>query len=242
MKILGIRRSSFVVLSVVLQRLTSDTLANIRFEENLVLEALRMSNHSLADASIEELKTYITAMSGNEFRGLVSLVKGKYHEILFTRAENLDGDEVSALMKEALNHPGSDVEFLIDGEVISEVQLKAVKDPATIFSHFEKYPDVPVYATSEIANRMDGVNSSNFSNDDLQQRVEERLNELKEEGIINEVSDGLLTSALVTASISVASVLRGKNISRGELIEGLKDLGTATVAATVMDTLLYSIS
>ena len=181
-------------------------------------------------------------MSGNEFRGLVSLVKGKYREILFTRAENLDGDEVSALMKEALNHPGSDVEFLIDGEVISEVQLKAVKDPAAIFSHFEKYPDVPVYATSEIANRMDGVNSSNFSNDDLQQRVEERLNELKEEGIINEVSDGLLTSALVTALISVASVLRGKNISRGELIEGLKDLGTATVTATVMDTLLYSIS
>ena len=55
---------------------------------------------------------------------------------------------------------------MVDGEVISQVQLKAIMDKSLILEHFEKYPDIDVYATSEVASQLD-VKDSGFSNRDL---------------------------------------------------------------------------
>jgi hypothetical protein len=68
----------------------------------------------------------------------VSHVKGIFHEQLFERAENLDGDETTARYFDETNHSGADIEIIIDGGVVREGQLKAVQSPANTIEHFSR--------------------------------------------------------------------------------------------------------
>ena len=95
-------------------------------------------------------------------RGVLATTKGKYHELIVAHAENTDGDEISARIFEDLNHPGSDIEFIVDGQVIEAVQLKAVVSESLILEHQSRYPDITILATEEAASRVEGVDSSGF--------------------------------------------------------------------------------
>lgn len=130
----GLIRSAAVVVAVTLQRLLDDPTRSWTVEEELVLDALRRSAASLNEATTIELAEYLAGFAPEQLRGLVSNVKGIYHELLFVHAENIDADAVSARLFEATNYPGADVEFLVDGNAIHSVQLKAVASPDTILS------------------------------------------------------------------------------------------------------------
>lgn len=93
-------------------------------EEELVLQALRRSTRALESASAQELSVYLGSLSQDQLRGIASNVKGIYHELLYVQTENGDWDQVEARVKEFTNHPGGDVEFIVDGNTIGEVQLK----------------------------------------------------------------------------------------------------------------------
>lgn len=46
--------------------------------------------------------------------------------MLFVEMHNADVGAASAHLMEATNFPGADVQFIMDGELIREVQLKAI--------------------------------------------------------------------------------------------------------------------
>jgi hypothetical protein len=207
-------------------------------EEQLVLEALRRSTSSLQEATGPEIAAYLSDLDPNQLRGVLSNVKGIYHELLFVHAENSDGDEVSARVFDATNHAGGDVEFIVDGETIAQVQLKAVMSPDALARHLERYPDIPLATTDEVASRVPGVASSGFSNADLTRDVADRLDDLKGDSALDEIVEGAGTSALVSAALAAGRMVKQRNVSRADLRRTLGDVVTGSVAATVLDLIL----
>ena len=231
-------RSSTVVIAVTLQRLIEDATRFWTFEEQMVLDALRRSSTRLNDASMLELAETVKDLSGHELQGFLSNVKGIYHELLFVHAENTDGDEVTARVFERTNHPGADVEFVVDGEVIREVQLKAVAAPSAIIEHFRRYPDIDVVATSEVAAGITHVESSGFSNASISGDVEDGVDELQGDGFAEEIGDGIASSVLVSAAFIAGQAVRERRFSRAELRTALGDVAVGSVAALVLDVLI----
>jgi hypothetical protein len=163
--------SASVCFTVFLYKILSNTENSLADHEFIILEAFRRSAKRFKNASVEDIREYITNLEPNEITGWFSNAKGIYHELLWAEKENLDGDSLTARLFDSTNHPGSDIEFILDGEVINEVQFKAVADPESIVRHFERYPDIEVYATSEVANQVksifDNVTDSEFSLEEI---------------------------------------------------------------------------
>jgi len=233
-----VKRSAAVVIAVTLQRLVEDSTRFWSVEERLVLDALRRSSTALRDADVQELADHIGGLEPDQLRGVVSNVKGIYHELLFAHAENVDGDQVEALLFETTNRPGADVEFVVDGEVIDVLQLKAVESPAAIFEHLEAYPDIEVLATAEVATELPGIASSGFTNADLTRDVEAGFDRLPGEGLVEDVGEGAGTAGLMAAVFTAGQILREGRVSKMQLSAALGDVATGAVAATALDKLL----
>lgn len=207
-----------------------------------MLQALRRSTRALQAASPQELSDYLNSLSPEQLRGVASNVKGIYHELLFVQAENSDWDSVTARLKEQTNHPGGDVEFIVDGDMIGEVQLKAVTSETEVLEHLARYPDIDIRVTGEVAARMPGIKSSGFLNDELTRDVYDRLSELQGNGLIDEVGEGLATSSLVSSAILASKAIRGEHLSGSQLRSFLIDAGIGATAATVLDVLLLPVT
>jgi len=234
----GLIRSAAVVVAVTLQRLLDDPTRTWSAEEHLVLDALRRSATSLNDATTEELAQYLAGLAPEQLRGVVSNVKGIYHELLFVHAENIDADEVSARVFEATNYPGADVEFVVDGNAIHAVQLKAVASPDTVFEHLVRYPDIEVIATEEVAARIQNVSSSGFLNANLSDDVRRVVTELPGDSLATEIAQGAATSALLAGAISAGQVLRTGKVSRQQFATAFGDVSVGVVTATALNVLI----
>ena len=231
-------RSAAVVIAVTLQRLVDDARRFWTLEERLVLDALRRSAPDLNEASVERLAEHVGPMSPEQLRGLAANVKGLYHELLFVHAENNDGDEVTAQVFEATNHPGADVEFVVDGNVIRAIQLKAVASPSAIREHLARYPEIEVVATEEAAEAMPSVSSSGHSNAELSRQVESVLSDLPGDTLAGEALDGATTSALLAGAVTAAQALRSGTVSKQQVSKALGDVSVGVVTATALDVLL----
>lgn len=237
-------RSAAVVVAVCLQRLLDDPSRAWSVDEELVLDALRRSAKHLEGATTEDLAAYLAALAPDQLRGVVSNVKGIYHELLFVHAENIDADDVSARVFEATNHPGADVEFIVDGDVIQAVQLKAVASPQAIFEHLARYPDIEVLATKEVASTLQGIASSGFSNVQLSGDVERVFTQISDPGpsLETEIADGAATSALFAGAIAAGQVLRSGKVSRQQLATAFGDVSVGLVTATALNVLIAGLS
>ena len=236
-------RSAAVTVAVTLQQLLTGRTSGWTDDQSLVLDAFRQSNHALTDASDAELGAYVSSLDPEQLRGLVANVKGKLHEMLFARAENLDGDAEIARLFEQTNHPGADVEFLIDGEVVREVQLKAVQSPAGILEHFDRYPDIDVVATSEVFAVLGPayaarVSDSGISNVEITGLTQDVLDDLSQAGLSDLVQDGAATSLLVTGAIQARAALEGRGVDANQVRSALELAGVGAGAALTMDVLL----
>jgi hypothetical protein len=238
----GIIRLASVVIAVTFQRLIEDAHREWSLEEELVLQALRRSTRTLETADAGQLGEYLRSLSDDQLRGVASNVKGIYHELLFVEAENGDWDAVEAKVKEFTNHPGADVEFTLDGNVIGEVQLKAVSSEAQVLEHLARYPEIDIKVTEEVASRMPGIESSGFSNDELTRDVYDRLGILKGDGFIDEINEGLATSAIVTSAIIAGKAIRGREITGSQIRSFLVDAGIGVTTAAVLDVLLLPVT
>lgn len=207
-------------------------------EEELVLDALRRSATNLNGATTEELAVYISELTPEQLRGVVSNVKGIYHELLFVHAENIDADDVAARVFEATNHPGADVEFIVNGDVIHAVQLKAVASPAAIFEHLARYPGIEVVATEEVAAVVSAASGSGFSNAAISDDVARVFTELPRDSVAVEIAEGAATSALLAGAISAAQVLRSGKVSRQQFATAFGDVSVGVITATALDVLL----
>lgn len=231
-------RLASVAIAVTFQRLIDDASREWALDESLVLQALRRSTRTLETATAQDLSDYLGSLSQDQLRGVASNVKGIYHELLFVQAENGDWDEVAAQVKEFTNHPGGDVEFVLDGKIIGEVQLKAVASEAEVLEHLARYPDIDIRVTEEIAAKMPGIESSDFSNEALTRDVYEKLAELQETGLIDEIGEGLMTSSLVSSAILAGKAVRGQHLSGSQIRSFLIDAGIGATTAAVLDILL----
>lgn len=234
----GLTRSAAVVVAVTLQRLLDEPTRSWSMEEGLVLDALRRSATNLKGATTEELAVYISELTPEQLRGVLSNVKGIYHELLFVHAENIDADDISARVFEATNHPGADVEFIVKGDVINAVQLKAVASPAAIFEHLARYPDIEVVATEEVAAVVSAASGSGFSNAAISGDVSRVFTELPGDSVAGEIAEGAATSALLAGAISAAQVLRSGKVSRQQFATAFGDVSVGVITATALDVFL----
>ncbi|KZY42509.1 MULTISPECIES: hypothetical protein [unclassified Oleiphilus] len=174
----------------------------------LVIEAMQRANPALVDMTSPQIGEYLASLSPEQLQGVVSNTKGVYHEMLYVDSVNSAGGE--AVLHEDLNNPGSDVVIREDG-ALSEVQLKATDNVTYVNEHIEKYPDIDVVATTEVAAKIDGVESSGFSNESLEQDVTSGVEELIAGNDTADVVVSNLTSSVAEESIGLGpiSILTG---------------------------------
>ena len=181
--------------------------------EPLVLDAIRRSNNSLSDVSVSEIGDYLTELSPEQLQGVINNVKGIYHELAFVENENNDGDEGTATFFDNTSHAGSDVVLYnkITGEIQS-LQLKATDSEELITCHVERYPEIGIAVTEEIADSMD-VESSGFSNTEL---AIDTGNTIESISLGNDVGNYLLSDSIfdiAVPGIGIAAALAGAQAS-----------------------------
>jgi len=175
--------------------------------------------------------------------GVASNVKGIFHEYLVARAENLDGDEQSAALIELTSHPGADLEYFIGGEIIGNVQVKAVQDPAAIIEHFSRYPDIDVLATTEVTDLLSGMfgerlRNSGFRNEDLTQITRDTFDEIAGPDFGDFLQDGLVTSALISGALQARALLAGQTMYPAQMRSHLELAGIGIGTAVTVDALI----
>ena len=216
--------------SATLLKLMSDTLPSFTEDEELVLQALRRSNNSLADASELELSEYVQSLSVEQISGLKNNVKGIYHELAFQRQENMDGDEYTVELFGDTNHAGADVRIInVETGDVTEVQLKATNYASYVREHNERYENIDVLVTSEVAASSPEWSSSEFSNADLTADTSSALQKL-DHGADADIVESMGVAAMVTLATNAKAMLKGETLSRETKQKIIQD---GVVAASV---------
>ena len=200
------------VVSATVLKLMASELPSFSNDEQLVLQALRRSNNSLTEASDLELSNYVQSLSVEQLGGLKNNVKGIYHELAFQHRENLDGDEYIVELFEDTNHPGADVRIInIETGDVAEVQLKATSYASYVREHNEKYEDISIITTSEVAAET-GSTSSNMSLEEVTADTTSALNML-DDGPHADIAESMGVAAMVTLAVNARSMLKGEALS-----------------------------
>lgn len=168
----------------------------------MVISAMQRANPNLSNLTEPEIGEYLSNLSPEQMQGVISNTKGVYHEMLYVDSYNSSSFEEEAALHPDLNNPGTDVAFTADGEVIREVQLKATDNVSYVNEHIEKYPEVEVLATEEVASKMAGVESSGFTNEELESDVVNSFDELESVSGATDVVAETVSASVVTDEIS----------------------------------------
>lgn len=211
-------------------------------ESQLVLDSLRRSSNDLSGAREGELGDYLRGLSPESLRGLAANVKGIYHELLYVQNYNATHSDTRAEVFGATNHPGADIQIrnVETGEVLKQIQLKAVMDASTVQAHLEKYPDIPVLATNEIASRLADarVGSSGHDNETLQSTVTGDLAAVAENSITSRAGDAAMLAAGVASIREFVEMMQGKRDFPEAVTNALKNTGVAGTA-TILTAYLF---
>ena len=185
---------------------------------------------SLADRSPEELS------------GIISGWKGKLFEVEVERRLNdgewvgdlhLEGDQVAALAESA-TQPGWDLRILNpEGGSADLIQLKASESVSYIHEALSRYPDTPILATHEVAQKMigDSVIDSGILNENITGTVTEGIS-----NSTDSLGDTVPAAALPLSLILVTEayqVISGKKSSDQALMSTGDRLAKSAIAATV---------
>lgn len=228
-----VKYPAYAIAGVVYALLTQSVVDDSR-ESGLVLAALRRSKKDWENASEYELSQALAGYGPEELKGLMNSVKGIYHEMLFIDDYNSTHTDTYAVMHPSTNHPGSDVViYLVEtDEHLVSYQFKATDNEQSIREHFEKYPDIDVMATEELASQnLDNVESSGYSNEEITQDVYGVVEALSENSLADRVSESAGYAGLAAAGFEAIQVLRGKKELSAGAPEGLKGAfvaGTST--------------
>tara|TARA_Y100001934_G_C12360683_1_gene780542 strand:+ start:211 stop:1827 length:1617 start_codon:yes stop_codon:yes gene_type:complete len=171
----------------------------------LFIQSIRDRWPQLQDQSVDSIGNFMKeTYEAHQLHGVHSLIKGKLFERLVEAHENADGDNWKAHLHDDQSYPGSDIVFYDDvsGETL-EVSLKATDNSALIEHALLKYPDIPILATSEVADEFDNVTSSVFSNEYVSKVTQENYEQLVSEIEPLETTDVLIG---VSAGVGAASV------------------------------------
>ncbi len=235
----GRASTAAVTVATVFANLINKAYLHFSADEQLVVDALRRSSKALTEMPLSELGGYLRSMDDASLRGLANNVKGIYHELQFVRRENLDGDAVTARTFPETNHPGADIVLSRDGQDFAEIQLKATDNSLQLTRHFEKYPDISVSATGEVAGSMPGVKDSGFNNAALESDINEAFSSVSDQAQVSQLQDAVEVSGLLAAAMNAGDVLSGNASAKEASKKTLRDMGVA-VSSTFLVDLLFS--
>lgn len=119
----------------------------------LLLKAIQDTNPSMPEDQL-------FALDGDALQGAVNTAKGKYFEYLVVEKLN-QGQQVGplllepgqqAILAESMTQPGWDLRIVNEyGDVVEYLQLKATDSVSYIRSALERYPDIQILSTEEVA-------------------------------------------------------------------------------------------
>lgn len=164
-------------------------------------------------------------------------MKGIYHELLYVHNYNDTKRDTYAEVFGATNHPGADIQIrdVETGELLEQIQLKAVLDASTVHGHLEKYPDISVLATSEVANRLADArvgNSGHGSQIPLQLGLK-GLVVVADNSIGDRAGDAALLAAGIASARELFEMLQGQRDFPDAVTNALKNTGTAGTATLI---------
>lgn len=227
------------VAAVFIQLLADGDLPDFNENEQLVLEALRRSNSLLTTATDRELAEYVQGMEPYQLEGLQNNVKGIYHELRFARDYTASEDQYVVELFEATNHPGADVRIInIETGEVREVQLKATDFMSYIRAHNDRYESVEVFATSEVADKSDSIQSTGMTNSELSGDVSNVVSGLGDTGESNAVMNSMALAGVVALARHTRVLLKGGNMSAEERRKLLESSAVSAGAAGLVSLLL----
>lgn len=149
------------------------------------LDAWRMANPTKLgpNASFDDICDLANSYDSDQLSYVHQGVTAKFYEILEVEAENYDQDGWSAEISSTQNNPGFDAVFVNeDGSKAIEVNFKLTESTAYIESHLARYPDIPVVAPPEVAEKIDHplVWGGEFSYDEIYEISEENFEDVLE--------------------------------------------------------------
>lgn len=191
-----------------------------------IFEAVRRGYTELADADYDDILDYFSEAEDAERLGNLNNIKGIVFELEVV--DNLNNHGLNAALFEATNHPASDLAiFNDDDEIISEIQLKATDSVAYINDTLETYPDVPIIATSEVAQRFsdnpmvidsgldnsyltDTVNSTLFDPDvattEIASQATDLVSDTVDEGLSDLIEDSILPIPISPVGLAISAI------------------------------------
>jgi hypothetical protein len=229
-------------LSAVILQLLSETPHDLKFEDNeqLVLEALRGSNKILSEASIKDLGDYVKNQDPSQLKGLLNSITGKYHELRYQMHVNSTDDNLRVELFEEYNHPGADIK-LINTETGEEkvFQLKATDYLSYIKKHNEKYEDISVLATEEVAKLDPDIGTTGISNMEIREEVSDVFDSLKSKDDVDfGVGSSMTVAAMITLARNVKVILKGSKMTNDEKSKLVQDGMIAAGVAGVISLLI----
>jgi hypothetical protein len=154
-----------------------------------LVEAIHVTNPSLTDG-------HFFGLSGNELQGAVNTAKGKYFEYLVADRLNA-GEQVGpimlpdgyhAVLADSLNQPGWDMQIVgPDGAIADYLQLKVTNSAGYIKEALQRYPDIDILATHEVAHT-GLVLDSGITEDSLRDQVSSAI-DVMDDSITNQFID-----------------------------------------------------
>jgi len=166
-----------------------------------IYDALRSVNGNFLGMSDSEIWWESLFMTSESLTGLCSLAKGAYFEQLV--ASNTGGQ-----LFEHFNNPGTDI--IIDGV---EMQIKATNSISYISSVDD---DIPVIATSEIADRVGAIDGG-YSNEELSNSVELALG-----GSVVDIQDTAIDAIFTgTGSLGLFATINGIKHAQDQFDNGV---------------------
>jgi hypothetical protein len=181
-------------------------------EEALVLDALRRSKTELNDATEAESSEYLSGLTPEQQRGVANNVKGIYHELLWVEEYNSTHTDTYAAMHESTTHQGSDVVIKSSetNEIQVEYQLKATDTKSYVTEHRDRYSDIEVLPTNEVAGTMEGVEPSGIFNFEITERVGTVSDNIMNNTVADRVFESGEYSGLAAAGFEAIKLMNGK--------------------------------
>ncbi|WP_282018174.1 hypothetical protein [Salegentibacter mishustinae] len=184
--------------------------------------------------------TDLTSMDSAQLDGIISNWKGKLFEL--NVRDKLNAGEVVgdihleegqyAIVSDNLTQPGWDLQILnADGTVAQEIQAKATDSLSYINEAFEKYPDIDIISTSEVADLNGSLLNSDISNEDLTESLIGPVHSLYDtpiENFLEEVFPAL--PVLIITATEGRKCIMGRQSAMQGLQSGVKR-GTRSAAS-----------
>jgi hypothetical protein len=147
------------------------------------IRSVRDALPELEDASVLEIAEHLRNYEGTRLEGLLSHIKGRYFERLVEQKENADGDPWMARLHEDMRHPSTDLEIFNQetGETLA-VSLKATDDAGYVGRALARYPNAPIWTTSEVSEAFDRdtrVQGTSISSLELDESATSQVEELR---------------------------------------------------------------